>query len=267
MKSRNNTYTTAIVHRTIKSMRTIILIITFIPLTGIQAFSKSMLNTVLTDSLYILYTDWETLYNPPVSCMNYEDMNNDKYVIKSKREIKRLCKEIEHLSPLFLDDSDMDVRCKIYFFSSGKTTMSACIDRRKTLLDGSFYYTSEKLINAINRIISKNILRKDNEHKRQTVRNKMTGGMDSLQNYLRSQTANIYKFNKKDTTRITGFCRIRKSGRTFSVEISEETKKTIPENIIQKIISIYKNEIMWNPNKERLLGDTQPIRIVLITKP
>lgn len=67
MKSRNNTYTTAIVHRTIKSMKVIILIITFIPLTGIQAFSKSMLNAVLMDSLYILYTDWETLYNPPVS--------------------------------------------------------------------------------------------------------------------------------------------------------------------------------------------------------
>ncbi len=221
------------------------------------------------DSILISHSDWYLMTDCDVSCMNFEvDFASKirRYKIKDRRIINNLHDMLRNLQPS--RRQTMDVRCKIYFYSSD-SVRTACMDRGYMFMEGYFFKLSQEIKNYIDSIVCK----EDYEEKHTVVQerrveNIMIAGKDTLRRYLKKAADSLYKIpDIPDTIELKGFCRMDIMGNTtvVNVLIKNKTKeKTVINPVINHIMELYKNEIKWQPNKERLPFDFVPINLTFV---
>lgn len=242
------------------------LLVLFLPL---QTYAQ-VVNFKDIDSVFVKKTDWNIneLRDPPLTCTTFEEYGTKEgYIINKEhniKEIKQLCKELENMPTS--KPKVMDVRCKLYFYTSDTIAFTACIDYHTTLLDGCYYKTTPCLRKIIDNMTNKH-KEKIFEHKQMRKdADRIISGKDSLINYLKEQMPLILKNNTKDSSAtICISCNVDKHGNTVNAYIRQDKGvNKIPSNIINHVKAICKDVIRWNANKERTVFDIITKRIELI---
>lgn len=213
--------------------------------------------------------DWNSdkLYDPALSCMGFDKYcNSSGYVLRRKTDNEIMSQLFRELNKLLkVKERMMDVRCKIYFFSSDTLVFTACIDERSTLFNGRFYCTTmalKKLIDDISNAYDyekiKNNNKKDN--------NKIISGTDSLRNFINMHVTPL--LNNEDSLYLHGVVYVDNSGKVEKVNIRQTVRGTsiIPQDVITQFNCVYKNIIRWNTNKERTRFEPIPINMLILKR-
>ena len=229
------------------------------------------------DSLYVMFEKWYddgTIKSSFMTCTDFDEFGTkDGYVLRKGIDdnmIFSLRREIELLQES--TELPMEVKCKMYFYSSDTLVNTICIDEIRVLLNGFYYKTTQGLRNIIDRIVScnnsKNKVKRKITYRSDT--NYKISGMDSVYSYLRSQIPLLSDLSEIcDTLDITIASRVDRKGNTIFANSfllkRKDNKCIMPEKILQHLNEMFKNMVKWNPNNERTKFDILPtfIRIVV----
>ena len=217
------------------------LIILLLSLT-VEAYSQHTCNV---DSIVVKHVPWDLMLPATITCHDFEDgLAYEQYCITDHAIIAKMIKEIGKLKEAKF--KYMDVRCKLYLFSSGKQCTSACIDSKYVLYDGGLYLLSPTLKGLLDEITSIPGKGKHMVMESSTERYiPFIGGLDSLKSYLLSQSEELYKHICRPISLVV-ICQIDSQGKTLNVKI--KNKDNIPldgdtKALTAKLAKIFVNEI------------------------
>lgn len=239
--------------------------------TFVQANAQSK-DFIDIDSIFIKRMPWniDELRDPPLTCMTFEEYGSAVgFMIKKEhsiQEISRLYKELKKMPES--KPNVMDVRCKLYFYQSDTIVFTVCIDYFTTLLNGYYYKTTPQIRKIIDHLTNKH---KHDVYENKQIKkseNSIVAGKDSLINYLQNQMDFIFRNSTKcNSITIRISCNVNKQGETINVFVHQNNSVyKIPENTVNHIKAIFKNEVRWNINKERTKFDIIPLSIKLLNK-
>ena len=225
---------------------------------AIDAYAQ---NTSKIDSIVIKLIPWHLMPPADITCHDFENsVSYKECCISDSIVISDIIGEFSNLKNA--KSKTLDVRCKMYFYSSGNIYTSACIDSKHVLYDGELYQLSPALKEIIDRTATnskqgkliKMVVQKD-------IDIPFPCGRDSLNHYLLSQSEELYKHISKPIALVV-ICQIDSHGKTLDVKIKNKDNTSSNDDIkrlITKLSDIFVNEIKWIPNKERYPYETVSI--------
>lgn len=239
-----------------KGKNIIILVILFT-----MPFQTYCMNIQDIDSVVILQAPWHIITPADISCSNFEyDMSYKEYHISDSTTIFDIVRELSCLKAAKV--KSLDVRCKINFYSYGKVCVSACMDSRHVLYDGTLYEKSQSFIGLIDWVEKINKPKEPASRCRHSKRDiPFPNGRDSLYSYLSMKLEGVLNAITEPMIMIVD-CQIDKSGNTMNVIIRNEKNMKLSDNsikIISKIRALFMKEIKWIPDKERFPFDVVTI--------
>lgn len=212
------------------------------------------------DSILVFSLKWDVLYCPDISCANFFDYTNGDscYIIKDEVEINDIIKSLDKLEKTNV--TRIDVRSKMYFFSSDTIVCTACTGNNGTLLDGVFYRESEELKKRLINLkkLTKCTLKKGN--KKDYIEHGKKKLLHKIKQIEKIKQKCIYVTN--EPTLIKGYCTANTVGKTIKVALISKDA-IVTKRMIKKLENIFKKHIIWNVNKERITSDIIPIRIII----
>jgi len=213
------------------------------------------------DSIVIKQDRWDLTYPAAVNCHDFENGNSYmEYRISDSIIISNIMKELGCLKKS--SGNSLDVRCKMYFYSSGKICTSACIDAAHVLYNGELYLLSRSLKKTIDRLTTKSKRGKRISMKIPKDRDiPFPCGRDSLNRYLLSQSEDLYKFIDNPIALVV-ICQIDSQGKTLNVIIKNKDSASSNDGtkmLFKRLSDIFMNDIKWIPNKERFPFETVSI--------
>ena len=194
------------------------------------------------DSVVIYYADWSVVTGWDISCSDFIDIAQRKYVIADRTLIQRLHEEIlsaESSSPLSLD-----VRCKMLFYK-GKKHESVCFDQISFLFGGRLFKLSDKFMSLINDIVDNYYWTKPEKQGIEINKNIVVGGKKTIAKII-TKILNA----PDESNMIFAFCKSDVKGNTIAVTFSKNTNCITPE-IEDEIKAIIIKYLKWNENPER----------------
>lgn len=223
-------------------------------------------NTNKIDSIVIKQAPWHIETPVAVTCHNFEnDVSFMEYHVTDSTIISALIRELSCLKKS--NTKSLDVRCKIYFYSSGDICKSACIDPADVLYDSELYKLSPTLKNTIDSIT--NISKRGKLITTTKMDNRdipFPNGSDSLYQCLLSQSEELYEYIDKPIVLVV-ICQIDSQGNTMNTKIKDKDNNPInnkTKELFDKISDIFVNKIKWIPNKERYPYETVMIPISFV---
>ena len=214
------------------------------------------------DSVVIRQVPWHITTSSSVTCYDFEkDFSYMEYHILDSFLISDLVRKISVLKRS--NSKSLDVRCKMYFYSSGKIYKSVCIDAAHVLYNGELYLLSPSLKKTIDRITKYKRGRRVKMNILRDLDIPFPCGRDSLNRYLLSQSEDLYKYIDKPITLVV-ICQINSQGETLNVKIKNKDSSPINDEtkrLFEKIIDIFINDVKWIPNIERFPYETVSIPV------
>lgn len=217
------------------------------------------------DSIVIKLAPWHITTPSDVTCFNFEnDISYKEFHISDSIIISKIVRELRCLKKS--RGKTMDVRCKIYFYSQGKTYISTCIDLYHVLYDGVLYQMSPSLKKTIDSVTRKYTAM---EPVRTIIPTKkgipFPHGRDSLYTYLFSKLEDVINTIENPIALIVN-CQIDSQGNTMKVIITDRHNTKLNDDSMELISAlrvIFMKDIKWIPNKERFPFDcvTIPVKI------
>ncbi|MDE5986304.1 MAG: hypothetical protein K2H16_03360 [Prevotella sp.] len=225
------------------------------------------------DSVLVLvdehWGDTCILSDPPVTCLTFREYSQTKrYVLRSGDSgmtFRHLCDELDVLPKCQQGKAPMDVRCKMYFFSSDTVMFTACVDRYKTLLDGEYYLTTKRLHKVIGEIAK---MRETGaaDYVKTCDKHEIVAGKDSLLCFLQKRIPLLFGCSAKaGSVDVLLSCMADGKGRNVRAYVSQVlidgVKMKIPEVFAEELKGFINKVVRWNENKERTIFDLMPIRV------
>ena len=192
------------------------------------------------DSVVIYYADWSVVTGWDISCSDFIDIAQRKYVIADRTLIQRLHEEIlsaESSSPLSLD-----VRCKMLFYK-GKKHESVCFDQISFLFGGRLFKLSDKFMSLINDIVDNYYWTKPEKQGIEINKNIVVGGKKTIVKRIIKVLKDLGNIVPDKSNNIIAFCKSDVKGNTIAVTFSKNTNCITPE--IEDEIKA----IIINPNR------------------
>lgn len=205
----------------------------------------------LTDSIVVRKAPWFLLTDSDVSCYNFEDcLHFQEYSITDKKMIESINKVLQKLKPS--RSQVLNVRCKLYFYSSDSLMYTLCIDPKSSLIEGNLYKTPSRLLRVIDKITdcyapSGGVSTKT----RHSHFFPFPNGRDSLYQFISQQNQFIKYVN--DSISLGVLCKIDKEGNTINVVVKNlgRENQVLFDDLKINLCELFLKEIKWIPNKER----------------
>ena len=220
----------------------------------------------IADSIVIEKASWDMMTDVSVSCISFERLLPYKRcVVKNKRQIRKLTRLFHCLKPVDLKYG-LDVRCKVYFYSLGQLLYTACLNKGYCLMNGDYYQTSIKTINLIDKLTAKAERATINpiNTEESMLERAYPNGKDSLHKFLQERIREEFsRIGIWDTLDLYIMCRADNEGNTIDVKVGNlhgDSNKT-PDQVVGFMTALFKNEIKWIPDKERMYHDIIFIKI------
>ena len=213
------------------------------------------------DSILVFSLNWDVLYCTDISCTNFFDYTSGDscYVIKDEVEINDIIKLLDKLKKT--NTTRIDVRSKLFFFSSDTIVCTACTGNNGTLLDGIFYRESEDLKNRLLNLknLTKYTFKKDKR------KDKIEHGKKKLLHKIRQieKIKKKYNYITNEPILVKGCCIVNAKGKTIKVTLISNDVIVVTKRRIKELEDIFKKHIIWNMNNERMSSDIIPIRIII----
>lgn len=216
-----------------------------------------------------LWGDTCIISDPPVTCLTFREYSQTKrYVLRSGDSgttFRHLCDELDVLPKCQQGKAPMDVRCKMYFFSSDTVMFTACVDRYKTLLDGEYYLTTKRLHKVIDEMAK---MRETGvaDHVKACDKHEIVAGKDSLLCFLQKRILLLFECSAKaDSVDVLLSCMADGKGRNVRAYVSQVlidgVRMKVPEAFAEELKGFINKVVRWNENKERTIFDLMPIRV------
>lgn len=220
----------------------------------------------IADSIVIEKASWDMMTDVSVSCISFErQLPYKRSVVKNKRQIRKLTRLFHCLKPVDLKYG-LDVRCKVYFYRLGQLLYTACLNKGYCLMNGDYYQTSIKTINLIDKLTAKSERATINpiNTEESMLERAYPNGKDSLHKFLQERIREEFsRIGIWDTLDLYIMCRADNEGNTIDVKVGNlhgDSNKT-PDQVVGFMTALFKNEIKWIPDKERMYHDIIFIKI------
>ena len=220
----------------------------------------------IADSIVIEKASWDMMTDVSVSCISFErQLPYKRSVVKNKRQIRKLTRLFHCLKPVDLKYG-LDVRCKVYFYRLGQLLYTACLNKGYCLMNGDYYQTSIKTINLIDKLTAKAERATINpiNTEESMLERAYPNGKDSLHKFLQERIREEFsRIGIWDTLDLYIMCRADNEGNTIDVKVGNlhgDSNKT-PDQVVGFMTALFKNEIKWIPDKERMYHDIIFIKI------
>ena len=211
-------------------------------------------NHSVIDSVVIKKIPWHIQTPVDVSCAYFEsEIKPEEYYICDSRIIDSILKKIMSLEQS--KGETLNVRCKMFFYSSDSLYNTACMDEKHILYDGVLYNASPDLIRIVDNLHGVGVINDNKNHNciSNTRIFPFKNGKDSLFQYIEKQSERIIPFIKREI-HIDVMCSINSKGETLDVKIKtdrDDSNNYETEQLKKVLSDIFMNEIRWIPNKER----------------
>lgn len=212
------------------------------------------------DRVVILYSDWDLLTDIPISGPDFYQIAKKKFSITETEGISAFKNEMGNLSQF--EDTNIDVRCKVLFYSGCHIEETFCITRRSVLYRGLTYEASQELFSLINEIIATHCYSNPVVNECPIYRNEVATPTDLLTKGLSRIFDSEGDSPETREIRIIAVCKVDISGNT--VDASVYYKPSLKDNCLKEKIKKYLIEILkWTENPERCVTDKNYYSILL----